>query len=480
MNTTNIPLMAWGSKEISGYVSGGLQQGMASEAVGPDGSIFQQLMAQMKGMKIQTTQNLQTSPLNQANSDATGEELNLLGLLFSGKNSGELENSNNEVQQEAVEESSGLELLQALMSGLPYASSMQQNSEPMKNANALNSETAVPVEMLNVNSAVGDLTNGAFTGNVTQGQQFSSVEAFAQSMQTVDSSNQNTAVNTLGETLENLELIGSGLEKKNGAELSSRTNDNAQDELTNIQALSRESETVESYQRSRSSNLVENGRETATDEAGNSNQKQAQFASDELNRNGFNTDTQEYLNTAQYTDAVKESGSMNQTVQSAEKTEQYSQISTEILSRLEQKNTSEFRMQLHPEDLGQIDVKLKLHDGKLIIDILAASAKTQELLTSQVDKLIASIGLQNVQVESVQVGQQMNQQGGNGQNQWQSMNFEMDFSQRRNQEQLQKELYDSLNQTGSGGASQMEVQELSGNTIQSLGQYHLHRLNYMV
>jgi flagellar hook-length control protein FliK len=138
-------------------------------------------------------------------------------------------------------------------------------------------------------------------------------------------------------------------------------------------------------------------------------------------------------------------------------------------------------MQLQPEELGQIDIKLKLNEGKLIIDILAANSKTQALLTNQVDKLIASMGLQNVQVESVNVSQQMNHQGSDGQNQWQNMNFDMDFSQRRNQEQLQKELSDGGSRTGVQGASQIEAQETGSITTQNLRQYsNLHRLNYAV
>jgi len=115
--------------------------------------------------------------------------------------------------------------------------------------------------------------------------------------------------------------------------------------------------------------------------------------------------------------------------------EAYKQIGTEILSKLEQKGPTEFKMQLQPENLGQIDISLKLSDGNLVINILAESAKTQALLTSQVDKLVSSMGLQNVQVESVQVNQQMDSGSQNSQNQNYQMNFGMDFSQRRQHSQ---------------------------------------------
>ncbi|MBR0597533.1 flagellar hook-length control protein FliK [Sinanaerobacter chloroacetimidivorans] len=128
-----------------------------------------------------------------------------------------------------------------------------------------------------------------------------------------------------------------------------------------------------------------------------------------------------------------------QGVQGTQASEPYSQISSEIMNHLDAKAPVEFKMQLEPENLGLIDIKLKLNEGKLIIDIMAANAKTQSLLSGQVDKLVQNLGLQNVRIESVQVSQQMNQQntdGQNYQNQAFAMNSTMDFSQRKQQEQF--------------------------------------------
>lgn len=118
----------------------------------------------------------------------------------------------------------------------------------------------------------------------------------------------------------------------------------------------------------------------------------------------------------------------------AEKAEAYSQISQEILSRLDKKGPMEFKMQLEPESLGKIDVNLKFHDGKLIIDILAASGRTQALLASQVDRLIQNMGLQNVQVENVQVNQQASGQHQDEQGNAFFMNGRMDFFQGRGEQ----------------------------------------------
>jgi flagellar hook-length control protein FliK len=81
----------------------------------------------------------------------------------------------------------------------------------------------------------------------------------------------------------------------------------------------------------------------------------------------------------------------------------YSQIASEIFAAMANKNVpTVLSMRLEPAELGKIDVSLKLTAaGKLVIDIAAESAKTQALLAGQTDKLVQALGLQNVQVESV-------------------------------------------------------------------------------
>lgn len=175
---------------------------------------------------------------------------------------------------------------------------------------------------------------------------------------------------------------------------------------------------------------------------------------------------------------ITESGTLNQTVESPQP---YSQIRQEILTRLEQNGPTEFKMQLQPEDLGQIDIKLKLSEGKLVIDILAADSRTQALLTSQVDKLVSSMGLQNVQVESVQVSQQMNSQTqDNSQSQGFTMSSAMDFSQRKQQEQSQQEILNNSRLAGTFNLQQDETKTNETiNRIESI-RFNNHRMNYSV
>jgi hypothetical protein len=83
--------------------------------------------------------------------------------------------------------------------------------------------------------------------------------------------------------------------------------------------------------------------------------------------------------------------------------EPYGQIANEIFAALAGKKLpTTLSMRLEPAELGKIDVSMKLTAaGKLVIDIAAESAKTQALLAGQTDKLVQALGLQNVQIESV-------------------------------------------------------------------------------
>lgn len=186
---------------------------------------------------------------------------------------------------------------------------------------------------------------------------------------------------------------------------------------------------------------------------------------------------QQLNNTGQTVGAAEQ----NPSIPSAEKAEPYSQIRDEILAKLVQKGPAEFKMKLEPAELGQIDIKLKLSDGKLVIDILAASSRTQALLASQVDKLIAGMGLQNVQVESVQVGQQANSQSqDSSQGQGYQTGADMDFSQRRQQEQLPDEIFKDGNQTGAYGLQQREVRDSSPAGAIEAFRYGSYRMDYTV
>ncbi len=125
---------------------------------------------------------------------------------------------------------------------------------------------------------------------------------------------------------------------------------------------------------------------------------------------------------------LERAGTAYTAVSSPEYAGTYSQVGNEILAKLEQKGPMEFKMTLQPQDLGDIDVQFKVSEGKLIIDIMAASARTQTLLVSQVDQLVASLGLQNVHVESVSVNHPAQTGTGTAAEQMMAMNGGMEFS----------------------------------------------------
>ncbi|MDD4583776.1 MAG: flagellar hook-length control protein FliK [Eubacteriales bacterium] len=153
--------------------------------------------------------------------------------------------------------------------------------------------------------------------------------------------------------------------------------------------------------------------------------------------------------------------------QTIEKVEPYSQIGEEIVEKLQQKGPTEFRLQLEPKELGQVDIKLKFSSGKLTIDIVAFQSKTQALLTSQVEQLVQSIGLQDVKVEIIH------------ESQISQMNMGMDFSQRGQRESLQKQLAYQQNSANTSDSHKNDTEKFSKDKqIQIMG--HSHRLNYIV
>lgn len=511
MNATNIPLMSWISQNNSSAPSG-LQQGLTgSVTTDPDGSVFQQLIAQMTAMRNTAPAEQQTETLQAGSFGLPAENGALMELLFFAKNpigqglkntdveSGLTGTIGNDTEQVPIEENSELELMQALMLGLPAAGT---------------SATGVPVNPQMQNGVANAVAAGISgnPGTSLNSTGFEEVQELVFRPDTrFDQKDQTTVTQTgLGQTGSDGEAafgtvlggssVYSGIEGGKGVK-------SGQDILTSLEKAQPAGGILpEAEPQMKGSETGNPERSAITKETAGTGQFQLEthaanpkeygaglsqkltegksVSGDEVKGDGAiqNTAAQDCLNTV-HADPVKESGSLDQSTQASGKAEAYSQISSEILSRLERKSSSEFRMQLEPEDLGQIDIKLKLSDGKLIIDILAASSKTQSLLTNQVDKLIASMGLQNVQVESVQVGQQMSQQSHDGQNQWQGMNFGMDFSQRRNQEQLQKDLFNGGSPGGSGSASQSEAQEVGSADLtgsMDLRRYNLHRMNYTI
>lgn len=82
--------------------------------------------------------------------------------------------------------------------------------------------------------------------------------------------------------------------------------------------------------------------------------------------------------------------------------EQADQIKAQLVKNLETQRT-EFQMQLHPEELGKINVKMILEAGKLTVEIVAANPKSAEMLSRQADALAMSLKAGNIESTTVNV-----------------------------------------------------------------------------
>ncbi|MDD2218211.1 MAG: flagellar hook-length control protein FliK [Eubacteriales bacterium] len=166
----------------------------------------------------------------------------------------------------------------------------------------------------------------------------------------------------------------------------------------------------------------------------------------------------------------------NEQINATAKAQPYNQIEKAITETLQNQGPKEFSLQLKPESLGVIDIKLKLEAGKMTIDIAAASAKTQALLAGQVDKLIQGLGLniQNVQIENVHVSRQEAEPSSQLQNQSFTANENSNMFQRRQQQQTHAE-----HNTNTGEQSILQI-EPDLNSKLSFNEGAKYRLNYSV
>lgn len=64
------------------------------------------------------------------------------------------------------------------------------------------------------------------------------------------------------------------------------------------------------------------------------------------------------------------------------------QVAEKVLVNMK-KDVSEFKMQLHPKDLGEISVKMITKNGVLTVELSAVNNKTQDLLNANADKIRA-------------------------------------------------------------------------------------------
>ncbi|WP_160316151.1 flagellar hook-length control protein FliK [Acetobacterium bakii] len=155
------------------------------------------------------------------------------------------------------------------------------------------------------------------------------------------------------------------------------------------------------------------------------------------------------------------------------------QLEQAILSQLDKNKPVKFMMSLEPGNLGKIDIELKFDQGKLTIDITALSKETQNLLSTQVDKLIKGLALQNVQVENVQLNSQ-SQERMNTDPKTLMMNMGMDFTQGQKQELLKENIMNQNNRAQNGSLE--NTGDLVGDNLEAapITIDRSRRINYLV
>ncbi|WP_438446896.1 flagellar hook-length control protein FliK [Gorillibacterium sp. sgz5001074] len=100
--------------------------------------------------------------------------------------------------------------------------------------------------------------------------------------------------------------------------------------------------------------------------------------------------------------------------------------------RLQEVNgITEARLTLTPETLGQVEVKLSMHNGQLVAQFAAQTAMGKDALEAQLSQLRSALVSQGIQVDKLEVSQSLAFQSGMFQDQRQQQSFQQ--SNRQNQ-----------------------------------------------
>lgn len=482
MSIDNSLGMALFSRGLNGTTAIGAAQDMAnSTAEGAEGSLFQQMIFRMlaKNQTAAEAGEITGEGQNQINGNGdmlselllSGGSLTKLMILKGGKAAGELAEAGSLTEESKAENGQAVESLQALMTALTGTVSVSKTETIISETQTVS--PGLNPQISSVGAAWGASANSkdAASGFMQEG----SLEELT---------------NTVNKTAR-MELTSEKTELPTGRTLQTEASafsgmkNTVAGETDFLKAVELESLKVQTQGSSAGEAVTVSGTGNKTIADGNQVLGAMADSSESLNPKrsetaGSDPYSPELRNFVQGAPVTGEAAELNQAAQPVEANEPYVQIRNEILTKLEKNGPTEFKMQLEPENLGQIDIKLRLSEGKLIIDILAANATTQALLSSQVDKLILGMGLQNVQIETVQVSQQLNSQTqDSSQGQGFTMNSAMDFSQRKQQEQMQQQFAGNGRLSGSFSLLQSELQD--GSQINHANARNgFSRMNYVV
>ncbi|TBL77730.1 flagellar hook-length control protein FliK [Paenibacillus thalictri] len=111
---------------------------------------------------------------------------------------------------------------------------------------------------------------------------------------------------------------------------------------------------------------------------------------------------------------------------------------------------SEARISLAPQHLGNVDIRITIHNGQVVAQFLADTAIGKEMLESQMNQLRASLQSQGVQVDKLEVAQSQNVQSGMFQ----------DPRQQQSQQQGRQTRGNKNNNSGFDNAAEDAVKEI--------------------
>lgn len=87
--------------------------------------------------------------------------------------------------------------------------------------------------------------------------------------------------------------------------------------------------------------------------------------------------------------------------QQTERPAPFVQVADKIAEAATKGEPTALKMTLNPEQLGEIEIKIDMTQGKLQIGITAENPETLNLLSGQLEKLTARLGLQQFQIEGI-------------------------------------------------------------------------------
>ncbi|MEK3915418.1 flagellar hook-length control protein FliK [Paenibacillus sp. FSL H7-0331] len=124
---------------------------------------------------------------------------------------------------------------------------------------------------------------------------------------------------------------------------------------------------------------------------------------------------------------------------------------------------TEAKLSLYPQNLGQVDVRLTMHNGQLIAQFMADSSLGKEMLESQLSQLRTTLQSQGIQVEKLEVSQNQAFQSGMFQEQQRQQQSQQSAKQQKgnnvdtitvvDDEAVQSQLNASPTANGSGSTS---------------------------